>query len=183
MEYFYCKEGYVEMIVTKSKLLKNANEVYTIGAYRLFKEQFMKFPEYCQGLVKEGYYWLWCLEERKMLRKFSNLISTSELNINDWECVEEGFRMMKDKIASEVGPYYVNNSDNEVVSSNIKDPVRSCTKGECNIRKKNIVEIKCNQARGKRKSALTHASRIKAAFMCMTNVYVNVTVRHLYDSA
>ncbi|KAI5661212.1 hypothetical protein M9H77_20535 [Catharanthus roseus] len=51
MEAFRCKEGFVEMIVTESKLLKHANEVYTIGAYRFFEEQFMKFSEYCQELV------------------------------------------------------------------------------------------------------------------------------------
>ncbi|KAI5661570.1 hypothetical protein M9H77_20893 [Catharanthus roseus] len=45
------RQGYVEMMVTESKLPKHANEVYTIWAYRLFEEQFTKFLEYCQGLV------------------------------------------------------------------------------------------------------------------------------------
>ncbi|KAI5676141.1 hypothetical protein M9H77_07091 [Catharanthus roseus] len=98
---------------------------------------------------------------REMLRQFSDLISGSELNINSREYVEEGFRMMKDKIASEVGPYYVNNSENEVGPSNIKEPIGRRAKGECNIRKKSVVEKKCNQARGARKSALMYASRIK----------------------
>ncbi|KAI5683046.1 hypothetical protein M9H77_04274 [Catharanthus roseus] len=125
------------MMVTESKLLKHANEVYTIGAYRLSEEQFMKFLEYCQGLVviPDKYilkrwtkdidlnlgnnnvgdigkirkkdivdYRSW---RREMLRKFSYLISASELNINARECLEEGFRMMKDNITSEVGPCYV----------------------------------------------------------------------------
>ncbi|KAI5662877.1 hypothetical protein M9H77_22200 [Catharanthus roseus] len=35
MEDFDCKEGYVEIMVTESKLLKHANEEYTIGVYRL----------------------------------------------------------------------------------------------------------------------------------------------------
>ncbi|KAI5668626.1 hypothetical protein M9H77_18479 [Catharanthus roseus] len=44
-------EGFVKMTVTESKLVKHANEVYTIGAYRLFEKQFMRFSEYCQELV------------------------------------------------------------------------------------------------------------------------------------
>ncbi|KAI5661896.1 hypothetical protein M9H77_21219 [Catharanthus roseus] len=44
-------KGIVEMMVTESKFLKHANEVYTIEAYRLFEEQFMQFPEYHQELV------------------------------------------------------------------------------------------------------------------------------------
>ncbi|KAI5681872.1 hypothetical protein M9H77_03100 [Catharanthus roseus] len=94
---------------------------------------------------------------REMLRKFLDLISASELNINARECIEEGFRMMKDKIASEGGPYHVDNLDNEVGSSNIKDPVGRCAQGECNKRKKSIVEIKCNQASSKRKRYVMHA--------------------------
>ncbi|KAI5674000.1 hypothetical protein M9H77_14364 [Catharanthus roseus] len=98
---------------------------------------------------------------REMLRKFLDLISASKLNINAREYLEEEFRMMKDKITSKVGSYYIDNLENKVGSSNIKDPVGRRAKGERNIRKKSIVEIKCNQARGKRKNALTHASRIK----------------------
>ncbi|KAI5652685.1 hypothetical protein M9H77_29872 [Catharanthus roseus] len=94
---------------------------------------------------------------RKMLRKFSDLIFPSELNINARECREEEFRMLKDNNASEVGHYYVDDLDNEVGSSKIKDP------------KKNIVEIKYNQAKGKRKSALTHASRIKIVVQLSMN--------------
>ncbi|KAI5648243.1 hypothetical protein M9H77_34248 [Catharanthus roseus] len=99
--------------------------------------------------------------KREMLRKFSDLISASKLNINARQYVEEGFRMMKDKIIAEVGIYYVDNSENESGSSNTKYLVGRRAIGEHSIRKKNIVEIKCNQARGKRKSALTHASMIK----------------------
>ncbi|KAI5661897.1 hypothetical protein M9H77_21220 [Catharanthus roseus] len=55
------------------------------------------------------------------------------------------FRMLKDKISSEVGHYYVDDLDNEVGSSKIKDPVGRRAKAEYNIRKKSIVEIKCNQ--------------------------------------
>ncbi|KAI5683294.1 hypothetical protein M9H77_04522 [Catharanthus roseus] len=55
---------------------------------------------------------------------------------------------MKDKITSEVGLYYVDDLENEVGYSNIKDPVGRRAKGECNIRKKSIVKINCNQARG-----------------------------------
>ncbi|KAI5664448.1 hypothetical protein M9H77_23771 [Catharanthus roseus] len=76
---------------------------------------------------------------RNMLRKFSDLISASEWNINAWEYIEEEFRMMKDKIVTEVGTYFIDNLET----------------------KKIIVKIKCNKARGKRKSSLMHASRIK----------------------
>ncbi|KAI5671307.1 hypothetical protein M9H77_11671 [Catharanthus roseus] len=65
---------------------------------------------------------------RGMLRKFSNLISTSDLNMNARECIEEGFKMMKDKIIAEVVPYYMDNSENESRSSGIKDPIGSCAK-------------------------------------------------------
>ncbi|KAI5683310.1 hypothetical protein M9H77_04538 [Catharanthus roseus] len=150
MEDFHCTEGYVEMMVIESKLFKHANEVYTIGAYRLFEEQFMKFLEYCRGLVvcnevvvlamlgkvnkKDiASYSAW---RREMLMKFSDLISASKLNINARECIEEGFRMMKDRIASEVGPYYVDNSDNEVCSSDIKDPVGR-------VQKENMIVYNC----------------------------------------
>ncbi|KAI5681898.1 hypothetical protein M9H77_03126 [Catharanthus roseus] len=184
MEDFCYKEGYIEMIVTKLKLLKHANEVYTIGAYKIFEEQFMKFPEYYQGLVvcNEREHMYEDIPDKYILKRWTKDIDFSlgssnigdvgkvrkkdisvKLNINASESIEEGFRMIKDNISSEVGPYCVDNSDNEVGSSNIKDPVRRRAKGECNIRKKSIVEIKYNQARGKRKSALTHTSRIKTA--------------------
>ncbi|KAI5676906.1 hypothetical protein M9H77_07856 [Catharanthus roseus] len=163
MEDSRCKEGYVEMKVTESKLLKHANEVYTIGTYRLFEGQFMKFLEYCQGLVTiPNKYILKRWTKNIDLSLDSSIIGDVGKNIEK-DIAEEGFGMMKDKIASEVGPYYVDNSDNEVSSSNIKDPVERRAKRERNIRKKRIVEINCNQVRGKRKSSLTHASRIKTS--------------------
>ncbi|KAI5650015.1 hypothetical protein M9H77_36020 [Catharanthus roseus] len=75
--------------------------------------------------------------------------------------------MMKDKITKWDLIISIN-SENEVGYSNIKDPIGRRTKEERNIRK-NIVEIKCNQARGKRRSALTHASRIKTAVQLSMN--------------
>ncbi|KAI5671876.1 hypothetical protein M9H77_12240 [Catharanthus roseus] len=189
MEGFCCTEEYVQMMITKSKLLKHANEVYTIRAYRLSREQFMKFLEYCQGLVvyNESEHVYKVISDKYILKRWTKDIDLSlgnssvgnvgkvskkdccELNINARECAEEGFRMMKDKLASEIGPYYINNSKNEVGSSNIKDPVGKRTKRERNIRKKNIVEMKCNQARGKRKSALTHALKIKITVQLSMN--------------
>ncbi|KAI5666432.1 hypothetical protein M9H77_16285 [Catharanthus roseus] len=106
---------------------------------------------------------------REILRKFSDLIFASELKINARECIEEGFSMMKDKVASKVGPYYIDNSENGVGSSNFKDPVRWYAKGEHNIRKMSIIVRKCNQTRRKKKSALTHASRIKMAVQLSMN--------------
>ncbi|KAI5662263.1 hypothetical protein M9H77_21586 [Catharanthus roseus] len=126
MEDFCCKEGYVKMIVTESKLLKHANEVYTIGAYRLFEEQFMKFPKYCQGLV--------AIVDKYILKRWTNDIDLSSGSSS----VDDVRKVSENDIA-----------DKEVGSSNIKDPVGRCAKGERNIRKKSIVEIKCNQARGK----------------------------------
>ncbi|KAI5681150.1 hypothetical protein M9H77_02377 [Catharanthus roseus] len=69
--------------------------------------------------------WMKDINRKGMLREFSNLISASELNMNVRECIEEGFKMMKDKIIAEVGPYYMDNSKNEGRSSGIKDPVGS----------------------------------------------------------
>ncbi|KAI5668840.1 hypothetical protein M9H77_18693 [Catharanthus roseus] len=127
------------MIVTESTLLKHANEVYTIGAYRLFEEHFMKFPKYCQGLVAildKYIFKRWTKDidislgsssigdvekvsekdiasysalRREMLKKFSDMISANELNINAWEC-----------IPSEVEPYYVDNSKMKLVLPTLK---------------------------------------------------------------
>ncbi|KAI5666241.1 hypothetical protein M9H77_16094 [Catharanthus roseus] len=108
-------------------------------------------------------------KRREMLRKFLDLFSSSELNVNARECIEKGFRIIKDKIIAKVGPYYVDNSKNESRYSNIKDPIGRRAKGERNMRKKSIVEMKCNQAKGKRKSALTHASIIKTIFQLTMN--------------
>lgn len=219
MEDFPCNQGHVEMALPNSKLLQHANGIYTIEAYLLFEEQFMKFPEYCQGLVLSNdgqhVYEIWhpdmisirhtvvfnehtmcisctckmfnevgvlcshCLRimnfhcvqvipdkyilkrwkgnreienaekvnkkdievssvwRRQMIRKFSDLISASELNVNARECVQEGFKTMSDKIVADVGSYYVNDLENEGVSSNIKDPIGSYAKEERNVRKKN----------------------------------------------
>ncbi|KAI5650675.1 hypothetical protein M9H77_36680 [Catharanthus roseus] len=125
MEDFRCKERYVEMIVTKSKLLKHANEVildkYILN--RWTKDIDLSLGSSSIGDVGKvskkdiASYSAW---RREIIRKFSNLISAGELNINAQEYVEAGFRMMKDKIASEVGPYYVDNSNNEVGSPILK---------------------------------------------------------------
>ncbi|KAI5667073.1 hypothetical protein M9H77_16926 [Catharanthus roseus] len=96
---------------------------------------------------------------RNMLRKFLDLIFANELNMNAQECIEEGFRIMKNKIIAEVGPFYIDNLENESGSSNIKDLVGRRAKREHN----------CNQEKGKRKSALTHASRIKTAMQLSMN--------------
>ncbi|KAI5663479.1 hypothetical protein M9H77_22802 [Catharanthus roseus] len=110
----------------------------------------MKFSEYCQ--------WLVAISDRYILKRWTKDIDLSfgSSSVGDVEKVSKKdiagmrrrrFRMMKDKIASEVGPYYVNNSENEVGSSNIKDSVGRRAKGEHNIKKKNIVEINCNPTR------------------------------------
>ncbi|KAI5662691.1 hypothetical protein M9H77_22014 [Catharanthus roseus] len=80
--------------------------------------------------------------------------------MNARECIEEGFKKMKDKIIVEVEPYYMDNSENEGRSPGIKVPVHKRAKGVRNVRKKSIADIKCNRARGTRKSTLVHASRI-----------------------
>ncbi|KAI5649155.1 hypothetical protein M9H77_35160 [Catharanthus roseus] len=97
---------------------------------------------------------------RGMLRKFSNLIFASESNMNVGECIEEGFKMMKDKIIAEVRPYYVDNSENEGRSSDIKDRVGRRAKRVRN----------CNKAKGKMKSNLMCVSMIKTVVqLSMTN--------------
>ncbi|KAI5661784.1 hypothetical protein M9H77_21107 [Catharanthus roseus] len=147
MKDFCCKEGYVKMIVTESKVQKHANEVYTIGVYKLFEEylggtSIGDVEKVSKKDIAGCSAW-----RRYMFKKLSNLISASELNLHARECVEKGFRMMKDKIASKVGPYYIDNSNNEIGSSIIKDPVRRRAKGERNIKKKSFVDIMCSQAR------------------------------------
>ncbi|KAI5676270.1 hypothetical protein M9H77_07220 [Catharanthus roseus] len=165
MEDSCCKEGYVEMMVTESKLLKHANEAI-LDKYIL--KRWKKDIDLSLGSSRVGD--VGKVNKKDIAGYIFRFDFANELDINARECVEEGFRMMNDNIASEVGPYYVDNLENEVGSSNIKDPVGRCVKGEHNIRKKSIVEIKCNQAKGKRKRALTHASRIKTTVhLCMNN--------------
>ncbi|KAI5653119.1 hypothetical protein M9H77_11273 [Catharanthus roseus] len=81
--------------------------------------------------------------------------SASELKVNARECVEEKFRTMKDKIIAEVGPYYIDNLEYEGGSSNIKIQL--------------IGERNYNQAKRKRKSVLTHASRVKMVVQLSMN--------------
>ncbi|KAI5673365.1 hypothetical protein M9H77_13729 [Catharanthus roseus] len=113
VEDFRYNQGHVEMKFPDSKLSRHANRVYTIGAYKLFENQFLKFLEYCQGLVvcNDGEH-RWTKDialsqgssgvgdaekvnkkdivgssvwRREMLRKFPDLISASELNVNTRE--------------------------------------------------------------------------------------------------
>ncbi|KAI5680899.1 hypothetical protein M9H77_02126 [Catharanthus roseus] len=72
MEDFRYKEGFVKMMVTKSKLLKHANEFGDLG--KVSKKDIAGYSAW----------------RREMLRKFSDLISARELNINAQEYVEEG---------------------------------------------------------------------------------------------
>ncbi|KAI5653543.1 hypothetical protein M9H77_30730 [Catharanthus roseus] len=136
LEDFRCKEGYVEMMVTESKFLKHVNEVGLAYAMRASTSSVGNVRKVSKNNIAGYSAW-----RRKMLRKFSNLISANKLS------VEERFRMMNDNITFEVGLYYVDSSNNEVDSSIIKDPVRRRAKGERNIRKKSILDIKYNQAR------------------------------------
>ncbi|KAI5663131.1 hypothetical protein M9H77_22454 [Catharanthus roseus] len=83
---------------------------------------------------------VWRME---MLMKFSNLVSTSKLNMNAQEW-NKGLSI-------------------------IKDPIGSHAKGKRNIRKKSIVEIRCNQVKGKKKNSLMCASRNKTAIQLSMN--------------
>ncbi|KAI5681823.1 hypothetical protein M9H77_03051 [Catharanthus roseus] len=83
---------------------------------------------------------VWRME---MLRTFSYLISASELNVNARKWNER--------------------------SSIIKDLIGNRVKGEGNVRKKSIVEIRCNQVKEKRKNALMCASRNKMAVQLSMN--------------
>ncbi|KAI5650376.1 hypothetical protein M9H77_36381 [Catharanthus roseus] len=75
MEDFHCKEGLVEIMVTESKLLKHANKVYTIGAYNCGD-----LEKVSKNDIATCSAW-----RREMLKKFSDLISASKLNINAQE--------------------------------------------------------------------------------------------------
>ncbi|KAI5673299.1 hypothetical protein M9H77_13663 [Catharanthus roseus] len=104
-----------------------------------------------------------------MLRKFSDLISAR-------------FKTMRARIVAEVGPYHVDDLGNKG-SSILKDHIRSHAKGERNVRKKSIVEIRCNQVKGKRKNALMCASRNKATIQCTIILsLVHFHVLHTKDS-
>ncbi|KAI5678705.1 hypothetical protein M9H77_09655 [Catharanthus roseus] len=111
MEDFRCKERYVEMMVSESKLLKHANKVYTIGAYRLFEKYCMKFPEYYQGLL--------AISDKYIFKRWTKHIDFSLSNSS----VGDVGKISKKNIA-------------KVGFSNIKNLVGRYAKGEHNIRKK-----------------------------------------------
>ncbi|KAI5667494.1 hypothetical protein M9H77_17347 [Catharanthus roseus] len=110
-----------------------------------------------------------CVGMEIMLFGCFNGRSVIKGKVNARECIEKGFRMMKDKIIAEVGPYFVDNSENIGGSSYIKNSVGRRAKSERNIRKKSVVERKYNKVKRKRKSALTYASRIKMAIQLYMN--------------
>ncbi|KAI5654658.1 hypothetical protein M9H77_31845 [Catharanthus roseus] len=92
-------------------------------------------------------------------------LSWESTGVGDAETVNKGnaassvWRMeMLRKIVAEVGLYHVDNLENEGLSI-IKDSIGSRAKGELNVRERSIVEIRCNQVKGKRKNALIFASR------------------------
>ncbi|KAI5657669.1 hypothetical protein M9H77_26462 [Catharanthus roseus] len=182
------------MALHDSELLQHANGVYTIKAYMLFERQFMRFPEFCQGLVVsndcEHVFEIWrpdisrfkrtivynehtlsisctykmfsevgilcshCLRIQAIIRTVG-VCDAEKVNKKDiasssvWRT--EMFRKFSYLISAiELNPY-----------SNIRDLIGSCTRGERNVRKKSIIEIRCNQAKGKRKNALMCALRNK----------------------
>ncbi|KAI5649187.1 hypothetical protein M9H77_35192 [Catharanthus roseus] len=89
---------------------------------------------------------------------FDEVISEwrSNTNMEEFRCNQWHVEMKGVGDSEKVNKKDIAGSKNEGGSSNIKDPVGRHAKGEYNVRKKSIVEIKCNQAKGKRKSALMH---------------------------
>ncbi|KAI5649568.1 hypothetical protein M9H77_35573 [Catharanthus roseus] len=171
--------GHIEMKVLELKLPQHANRVYTIGAYKLFENQFLKFLEYCQRLVNTLNISCTC----KMFIEVCVICSYCSRAFN-FHCVQAILDKYIPKSqtkdialsphssgvgdAEKVNKMEIAGSKNEGRSSNIKDPVGRCTKGEYNVRKRSM-EINRNQTKSKRKSALTHTSRIKTVVQLSMN--------------
>ncbi|KAI5661842.1 hypothetical protein M9H77_21165 [Catharanthus roseus] len=207
------------MVLHNMKLLRSNNRVYTIRAYMLFEKQFMRFPEFCQGLIghpdiswfkyivvcnentlsisytckvfgEVGILCSHCLHvlnihgvqtilDKYILKRWKNIsLSWGSIGVGDAEKVNnkgntsssawriEMFKFSNLIYASKLN---VNAQEWSEGSSIIYDPIGSCAKGERNVRKKSIVEIRCNQVQGKRNNALMCASRNKTAVQLSMN--------------
>lgn len=109
------------------------NCTHQVYIKQIYKEYCFKFENIDKINKDLGVSSVWISQ---MIRKFSYLILVIELNRKSWECVEEGFKMMRDKIVAKVGSYYVNDLENNGAFSTIIDPTGSQAKGEHNTRKR-----------------------------------------------
>ncbi|KAI5671321.1 hypothetical protein M9H77_11685 [Catharanthus roseus] len=140
-----------DMIVFRHTVVYNENTLNISCTCRMFFKVGI-FCSYCLHVF--NIFCVQSIQDKYILKRWMKDIDVSggssgvgdarKGSKNDMECIEEGFKMIKDKIIAEVGPYYADSLENEGRSSGIKDPVGRRAKGVHNVRKKSIVEIKCN---------------------------------------
>ncbi|CAH9145403.1 unnamed protein product [Cuscuta epithymum] len=97
----------------------------------------------------------------QMQRKLHKLLCSSDSNASVRLLREESFKKLKHDVEEQVGSVYFSDSDSASIRvGTISNPKGSRKKGERNVRRKSIVEIKSNQARGRKKSTTASTSII-----------------------
>ncbi|CAH9101597.1 unnamed protein product, partial [Cuscuta europaea] len=97
----------------------------------------------------------------KMQRKLHKLLCSIDSNVSARLLCEESFKKLKHDVEEQVGSIYFSDSDSASIGvGTISNPKGSRKKGERNVRRKSIVEIKSNQARGRKKSTAPSTSLI-----------------------
>ena len=121
---------------------------------------------------------LWRIQ---MVRNFHKLILASEDNINARQHCEEAFKSVKKRVIDEVGPVYFEEESDAISCSSeiIQNPPRSRAKGDHNKRIKSIIEKKCNQAKGYRKSLQMATLQMKIAVQASVQVRNDEPVYYL----
>ncbi|CAH9093661.1 unnamed protein product [Cuscuta europaea] len=98
----------------------------------------------------------------KMQRKLHKLLCSIDSNASARLLCEESFKKLKHDIEEQVGSIYFSHSDSASIGvGTISNPKSSRKKSERNVRCKSIVEIKSNQARGRKKSTAPSTSLIE----------------------
>ncbi|CAI9112575.1 OLC1v1013041C1 [Oldenlandia corymbosa var. corymbosa] len=140
-EDFRCKEGVVDIMVARSKLLLKAREIYTIEAYLLFEEQFLKgislklsiLPSATDEIIYEVY-----RDDSDMFKhRVSYNPETHSIsctckkyyeNKSAQKACEEALKIATNNVIAQVGPIFNNNAADG--GSNNDGNVRNPTKRE-----------------------------------------------------
>ncbi|CAH9129710.1 unnamed protein product [Cuscuta epithymum] len=101
----------------------------------------------------------------QMQKKFHKLLCSSDSNSAARHFCEESFTKLKVDVEEQVGSIYFSDSESSTVGlgSAISNPKSSRKKGERNVRRKSLIEIKTNQARAKKKSRQASTSETDQA--------------------
>ncbi|CAH9116355.1 unnamed protein product, partial [Cuscuta europaea] len=96
----------------------------------------------------------------QMQKKFHKLLCSSDSNSTARQLCEESFKKLKLDVEDQVGSIYFSDSDSSSVgvSSRISNPKTARKKGERNVHRKSVIEVKTNQARARKKSRQANTS-------------------------